>query len=212
MSQGKAWDKEKVIELIKPYLQDGWSITKACQIIGLPQPTFATWLRNDPELQLEVSSWQKSISAVARRNWADKIKAKNYEASKEWLEAVERDEFGTEPEQAGVGLLTLIKELTINVGGRTLEITGQNQLPSVSTADGSNQLSGEVQATDGGEAVREESAGSVLSDLQTTGPEPEDLGSGPNNGSNGEDLAGSVAVVQRPSEAAPEETTLSSQG
>lgn len=113
MAQGVGWDKEKIIELMKPKLKLGYSITKACKVIGFPQSTFATWLQNDRELRLKVFSWKNNISDKARKNLKEKILSGSEEESRWWLERKEKDEFSTRTEEitAETTIDDLLKEL-----------------------------------------------------------------------------------------------------
>ena len=70
--QGKAWNKEEVVELLKPKFQLGYSFNKACELINLPPSTFKTWLETDEELRLKVNAWQNEISDLARTIWLER--------------------------------------------------------------------------------------------------------------------------------------------
>lgn len=109
MAQGIAWDKEKAIEALRPKLQLGYSLTKACNIVGIPQSTVATWLEKDEPLRLKVNGWMNEVNELARRNWTEAIKngiptkvgQDYYTPSKDWLERKEKDEFSMRTEQTG---------------------------------------------------------------------------------------------------------------
>jgi hypothetical protein len=92
MAQGIPWDREKVMEVLKPYYKLGYSSTKACQYAGIPQPTVTEWLKNDPELLLKVTAWQNEVNTIARTNLVAKIDSGDENTSKWWLERKERDE------------------------------------------------------------------------------------------------------------------------
>lgn len=98
MAQGIAWDKEKVIEALKPYFQLGCSVTKACKYAGLAESTFQTWVGDEPELRVKITGWQNEINAKARQNWRAKVAAGEFDASKQWLERTEKDEFSLRSE------------------------------------------------------------------------------------------------------------------
>lgn len=101
--QGKAWNKDEVTELLKPYLQLGYSVNKACKLVGIPQQTVDTWIQNDELLQLKVESWRNELNIQARKQWEKAIKEgvptkygpDTYGPAKDWLERMERDEFST---------------------------------------------------------------------------------------------------------------------
>lgn len=101
MSQGKAWDKDEVIQALEPYFKTGCSIAKACDYAGIPRTTVQTWVENDEQLRLKVTAWQNQISAKARQNWRDKIEAGDTQKSIEWLSKKEKDEFADRTEHTG---------------------------------------------------------------------------------------------------------------
>lgn len=67
MAKGKAWDKEKVTEVLKPYFLLGYSVTRACNIVGIPQQTVDTWIQADEELRLKIRGWQEYPKRKARQ-------------------------------------------------------------------------------------------------------------------------------------------------
>lgn len=100
MAQGLEWKKEKVVEILKPYFQLGYSINRSCELAGLPPSTFKTWLADDNELRLKIRSWQGQIGAKARENVLKAIKDGDIAQSDWWLERniQERKEFSTRAE------------------------------------------------------------------------------------------------------------------
>jgi len=84
--QGKAWDKDKVVEVLKPYFLRGNNVNKACMKAGIAASTFKTWLENDPELRLKVDNWRSQVNEKAREVWIKHIQDGDYKAAKEWLE------------------------------------------------------------------------------------------------------------------------------
>jgi hypothetical protein len=101
MSQGLARNKEKVIEALEPFFKLGCSILKACNYCGVPQSTVQTWIDNDPDLRVKVVAWQHEMSAQARRNWKEKLKEGDFNASEAWLRKKEKDEFSDRQEVTG---------------------------------------------------------------------------------------------------------------
>lgn len=95
MAQGIPWDQDQVIEALRPYFQKGYSINKACKLTGVPQSTVMTWIEQQRELRLKIEAWQNEVNDLARTNWIEKIKAKDYNASKDWLDRKEKGEFST---------------------------------------------------------------------------------------------------------------------
>ena len=101
MSQGVGRNKEEVIEALRPYFQLGCSVLRACAYGGVPQSTVQTWINDDPDLRVRITSWQNEISAAARSNWRAKIEDNDYAASKDWLERNEKAEFSLRNEHTG---------------------------------------------------------------------------------------------------------------
>lgn len=101
MAQGKAWDKEKIIEVLKPYFQLGCSVRKACMYAGIAESTFQTWVGDDPELRVQIEAWRNEINAKARANIRARVASGDYGASKDWLERIEKDEFSLRNEHTG---------------------------------------------------------------------------------------------------------------
>jgi hypothetical protein len=96
--QGKPYTPEQravIIESLKPFLQLAYSRNKACNFIGLDPTTLSKWVQEDEALSMKLQGWENEISVIARQNWRKEIQEKNdYEASKEWLEKKDRQEFG----------------------------------------------------------------------------------------------------------------------
>ena len=102
MSQGKARDKEKTIEALKPYFKVGCSVKKACEYGGIPQSTVQTWIDNDEALRVQVTAWQNEPNMLARTNWIAKMAKGDYNSSRDWMTKKEKDEFADRVEQTGV--------------------------------------------------------------------------------------------------------------
>lgn len=100
MSQGKPWDKEKVIEALMPYFKLDYTVNKACEIIGISQSTVQTWIDSDEALRLKIQAWRAEPSIQARKNWIEAMEKgrttssgpDKYTPAKEWLERRD-DEF-----------------------------------------------------------------------------------------------------------------------
>lgn len=101
MAQGKEWDKDEVIEILKPFFKMGCSVTKACSYAGIPRTTIQTWIENDDTLRLKVEAWQNEPNAMARSNWLAKMAEGDYNASKDWISKREKDEFADRVENTG---------------------------------------------------------------------------------------------------------------
>lgn len=101
MAQGKEWNKEEVIETLRPYLQMGCSVSKACNYAGIPQSTVATWISDDEELRLKITAWQNEVNAKARKVWIQSIENNDSTAARSWLQAKEKEEFAERKEVTG---------------------------------------------------------------------------------------------------------------
>lgn len=101
MAQGKAWDKNEVIEILKPYFKMGCNVTKACRYAGIAQSTVQTWVEDDEELRLKISAWQNEPNALARANWLAKMAEGDYNSSRDWISKREKDEFADRVENTG---------------------------------------------------------------------------------------------------------------
>jgi len=109
MAQGIPWEKEKVIEALKPYFQLNYTVNKACEIIGVPQSTVQTWIDADEELRLTIQAWRAEPSVLARKNWVEALRdgrptkfgPDKYTPAKEWLERREKEDFATRAELTG---------------------------------------------------------------------------------------------------------------
>ena len=101
MAQGKAKDKEKTIELLRPFFELGCSVTKACNYGGIPQSTVQTWIDADESLRLKITLWQNKMNYKARENWQASINKGELSASQAWLSKKEKDEFSDRTEMTG---------------------------------------------------------------------------------------------------------------
>jgi hypothetical protein len=128
LAQGKQWDKEKVVEAIKPFFLLGYSIRKACINAGIPESTVKTWLEKDEELRLQIGAWQNMVNSKARKNLIDTIQgvvkddtgkvietipvAQRVATSLDWLKGMEKDAFSTRKELTGADGEPLNSNLT----------------------------------------------------------------------------------------------------
>lgn len=112
MAQGKAWDKEKILEALKPYLQLGYSVNRACILAQITNSTIWTWIEREPELRVKIRSWQNMVSAKSREVIVKSIQANNKEDAKWWLERREKKSFSTrtETKQEGAVKVDLSEE------------------------------------------------------------------------------------------------------
>ena len=99
MAQGKAYDKKKIIEVLKPYFLLGYSVNKACEVAGIPQSTVQTWIDKDEELRLKIRGWINYVSSKSREVVAKSVtENENKEDAKWWLERREKKDFSTRTE------------------------------------------------------------------------------------------------------------------
>ena len=114
--QGKAYSKHKILKLIRPWLSKGLSVNKACQFIGLDSSVITKWCNLDPNLSKQLESYRHDLSKVALINVSEAINngivtrygIDKYTPSKEYLETIERDEFGKQPtieQNVNIGLI-----------------------------------------------------------------------------------------------------------
>jgi len=110
MSQGKAWNKDEVIRTLEPFFKLGCNVKKACSYAGIPYTTVMTWIDAEEELRIKVEAWQNEPNNLARKNWIDKMKTGDYNASQEWLTKKEKDEFSERKELGGIEGKDLLPE------------------------------------------------------------------------------------------------------
>lgn len=91
--KGKAWKREKVVEVLRPLLSLGYTVTRACRIAGIPHNTVSGWLADDEELRLKIEAWQNLPNTLARRNLVKKIEEGDSDISRFWLERRGKDDF-----------------------------------------------------------------------------------------------------------------------
>lgn len=101
MARGKARNKKKVLETLRPYFQLGCSVKRACDYAGINNSTIFTWIADDDDLREQITAWQNELSAIARKNLAVAMRSGNIAVSQEWLHKKERDEFASRSELTG---------------------------------------------------------------------------------------------------------------
>lgn len=92
--KGKRYNKQEIIEVLRPFLELGMSVTRACNCAGIPQSTVATWSSENEVVRLKIASMQNLPTAKALQNIVEKIKDGDLKASMWWLERKEKREFG----------------------------------------------------------------------------------------------------------------------
>lgn len=108
MQQGKEYtpqERIETLELVKPYLQLGYSVARACDYAGITHQTVYKWISEDEELQREVRAWQGMVNTQARQNIVEHIMGNkkkgiepSLETSKWWAERREKDDFSVRQE------------------------------------------------------------------------------------------------------------------
>lgn len=68
MAQGKAYNQDKILESLRPYLELGFSRSKACKLIGLDETTLSKWATSSEEVSMKLTGWENTINALAMAN------------------------------------------------------------------------------------------------------------------------------------------------
>ena len=88
-------DRLDIIEGMSVYLKLGYSLSKASELSSpVHHTTIYKWIRTRPLIQKKLELLRITPNLKARSNWIDKIDEGDYLASKEWLQANEKDTFG----------------------------------------------------------------------------------------------------------------------
>lgn len=122
MSQGKAYTEEErknILESLRPYLELGFSRSKACKFIGFDETTLSKWANADEVLSMKLEGWENAINTVAMANIRDAINKEGEmddarkETTKWWLERRMKQDFSTKVEN----------ETDITSGGERINFT-----------------------------------------------------------------------------------------
>lgn len=97
----KADPMVKFMPVLERYLILGYSLSKACQLGGLPWATVQEHYQSNAKFRQSVDSLIHAPNVKARANWVTKINQGDYGASREWLAAREREDFATRTENTG---------------------------------------------------------------------------------------------------------------
>lgn len=143
--RGKPLSKYLVLEKLKPYFQCELDIKRTCDAFNtkardefysslargltkrekpeyIARSTVQTWYEQDDDVRHLIDSWKDTINIMARQKWRERIQMGDYQASKDWLERRERDQFALKETQ-------------------TIQIANQNvlvQLPPIPLPDTSS--------------------------------------------------------------------------
>ena len=101
LAQGKAFDKDKVLETLRPYFQLGCSIPKACAYAGIRYEAVWKWIKDDEELRIQITAWQNEMNTIARKVYLEKMRRGDFQAADKWLSKKEKDEFSDRTEVTG---------------------------------------------------------------------------------------------------------------
>lgn len=111
MAQGKPYTEEQrqtILESLRPYLEMGFSRSKACKLIGLDESTLSKWVKRDESLSMKLEGWENVLNALAISNIADAIRKEaeldddlRKDNTKWWLERKMKTDFSTRQEQSG---------------------------------------------------------------------------------------------------------------
>lgn len=77
MAQGKAYTTEQrqmILESLRPYLELGYSRSKACKLIGFDESTLSKWISKDEALSMKIEGWENTVNAIVMANIVDAIK------------------------------------------------------------------------------------------------------------------------------------------
>jgi len=81
--------KEEMIKALRPYLQLGMTVNKACRLAELPSSTITDYIRQDElsggTVRLKINTWRNQISTASQRNIAERIHSGDVKLSKWWL-------------------------------------------------------------------------------------------------------------------------------
>ena len=105
MAQGKAYDKQQILEGLKKYFLLGYSIQTACEYAGFDPSLVYKWAREDPSLSSKIKAWQGQVNAKARELIVHSILGDEKEGIKPdlktaqwWAERRERNDFSIRTE------------------------------------------------------------------------------------------------------------------
>lgn len=92
MAQGIEFDKEEVIESMKPYFQLGYNRRRASLFVGIHPSTLTKWENADPTLSTKIDGWINEINVQSRKNIKKSIFEKeSVNDSWEWISRTEKD-------------------------------------------------------------------------------------------------------------------------
>lgn len=108
----RPYNKKEILESLEPFFRLGYSRYKACKLIGFDEGLLNKWEKADSTISVKINSWIADANIKARKVWVSEIENGNYQASKEWLERKEKDEFSLKQEitQESLNLNPIIED------------------------------------------------------------------------------------------------------
>lgn len=87
------------LELMKPYLQRGFSIHKTCKKLELPYDAILAKANRDEKYLQKIEVLQEYPELLARTTWVKKIEEGDYIAARDYLRSHFKDEFSEKKEE-----------------------------------------------------------------------------------------------------------------
>lgn len=137
--RGAKIDRDEYFARLQPFLELGYSLHKASLLSEVPYRTVKDWYEEkDGEFANKVERERRKVNAVARKVWYQKIASGNYQAAKEWLERIEKDELGQSLDITSGGE-ALGESETVRQIAKDLTELVKNGNPTSPTADTSGE-------------------------------------------------------------------------
>lgn len=91
----------ELVGILERAFQDGANITQACLIAKIHKDTYFTWIKNNQEFSDQMAEAQEYPTTIAKKVLVDRIKLKDAETSKWWVERREKQNFSLRNELSG---------------------------------------------------------------------------------------------------------------
>ena len=130
-------DHEAYLAKIRPFLQLGYSMHKACLYADVPYRQLHEYANEHEDFRNKVERERTTPNLIARRNLVNAINKGDLEVSKDWLERLEAEEFSkvhrvkdeSDPTDEGI---ILLREIIV---ARRLKAKKLKQLPAKSVKE-----------------------------------------------------------------------------
>jgi len=107
MAKTQEYNRDTVLEKLRSYFQLWLTINRACLqyndkhkwIDRIARSTIQWWYEEDEDCRQKIDAWKDTPNVIARNNWIKELKNWTYQASKDWLERREKNEFSLKQEQ-----------------------------------------------------------------------------------------------------------------